>query len=176
MKKHFTLLAYCLLFISLTNCNKDDDNTPQNPINQLPPATQTGENTFGCLVNGEPFAIENSANIVAIFQQGSLFISGEIDADDRDENISIFLNNDNVIVENGVYDLFNSTTNSGKFENQIESCDYNTTNGSLGTLTITHFDEVNFIISGDFQFEGYSDECSNVINITNGRFDMQYIP
>ena len=43
-----------LLFISLvllllsSSCKKDN-------ISKLPPPTQTGENTFGCLVNGKAF-------------------------------------------------------------------------------------------------------------------------
>lgn len=49
--KHFFLL---LLTLSLSGCSKDDDR-PINPIDQLPPATQTGANTFGALLDGEAF-------------------------------------------------------------------------------------------------------------------------
>ncbi|CAD0001286.1 hypothetical protein [Flavobacterium salmonis] len=49
------LLLFTALFI-LTSCDKDkDDDKPTNPIDQLPPVTQTGANTFGCLLDGEVF-------------------------------------------------------------------------------------------------------------------------
>src|SRR5699024_4348154 len=49
-------LTFCLIFTlcaAMTSCSKDDNNS-KDPVDQLPPATQTGENTIGCLVNGEP--------------------------------------------------------------------------------------------------------------------------
>ncbi|WP_372758101.1 hypothetical protein [Mariniflexile sp.] len=48
------LLLLFVLFLTLSCCKNDDDNTT-NPIDQLPAATQTGEQTFGCLINGEAF-------------------------------------------------------------------------------------------------------------------------
>ena len=44
MKTPFCLLLTVLLF-ALCGCGKD-------PLNELPPATQIGANTFGCKVNG----------------------------------------------------------------------------------------------------------------------------
>ncbi len=50
----YKIIITCLLFVILhTQCEKD---TPDpNNIPGLPPATQIGANTFGCLVNGEPW-------------------------------------------------------------------------------------------------------------------------
>ncbi|PCI33746.1 MAG: hypothetical protein COB60_07125 [Flavobacteriaceae bacterium] len=42
-----------------------------------------------------------------------------------------------------------------------------------GTLTITHIDEINGIISGTFEFTVLDDD-NNEIKITNGRFDLKY--
>ena len=50
---------------------------------------------------------------------------------------------------------------------------YSTTVNNPGTLTITRFDQDNFIISGTFEFT-VVDNDGNEINITNGRFDMNY--
>ncbi|MGI0040947.1 MAG: hypothetical protein ACRD94_03170, partial [Nitrosopumilaceae archaeon] len=50
MKKLFL----SLLFTIALGCHNDDD-TIKIPINQLPPATHTGANTAGCLVNGIAF-------------------------------------------------------------------------------------------------------------------------
>ena len=63
MKKLILLL---LTTFTLSCCNKDDDK-PQNPVDQLPPATQTGAGTFGCLVNGVPF-VDNSGFFNCFYQ------------------------------------------------------------------------------------------------------------
>jgi hypothetical protein len=47
------LLALPLVLL-LIQCHKDSPN-PAKPEDQLPAATQTGANTFGCLVNGQPY-------------------------------------------------------------------------------------------------------------------------
>jgi hypothetical protein len=55
------LLLFLALAFTLSCCNNDDDNTPTNPIDQLPPATQIGANTGGALVNGEAFLPNNQS-------------------------------------------------------------------------------------------------------------------
>ena len=38
------------------SCSKDDGPTPpENPLSKLPPETQTGANTFGCIINNQVF-------------------------------------------------------------------------------------------------------------------------
>ena len=55
------LLLILILALSVSCCKNDDDNTPTNPLDQLPPATQTGANTGGALVNGEAFLPNNQS-------------------------------------------------------------------------------------------------------------------
>ena len=43
-----------LFFIALASCSKPDA-TKQDPVLQLPPETQTGANTFGCIINNQVF-------------------------------------------------------------------------------------------------------------------------
>lgn len=45
-------ILFILLLTLLNSCSSDDDNNQQNPVLQLPAATQTGANTFGCLLDG----------------------------------------------------------------------------------------------------------------------------
>ena len=54
-------------------------------------------------------------------------------------------------------------------------CQYDFEDTYQGKIVFTNIDEENFIISGIFQFSTVNDECEN-IDITNGRFDIQYIP
>ncbi|OYQ35421.1 hypothetical protein CHU92_10925 [Flavobacterium cyanobacteriorum] len=48
-------LLTLLLSLTLLCCNNDDINRPVAEIDKLPPATQTGANTFGALLDGEAF-------------------------------------------------------------------------------------------------------------------------
>ena len=163
-----------LLFTTFTlSCCNNEDDKPQNPIDQLPPATQTGANTFGCLINGEPFVVSNTSNQTAIYQGGVLQIGGGIDNSIMDKRISI--NISAPINLNTPYDLTLFPNNLAIFVNNGEGCYYDYDHTTSGTLTITKFDQTNFIISGTFNFSTQTNECEN-INITNGRFDLQYIP
>ncbi len=166
------VLLLLLTTFTLSCCNNDDDN-PQNPLDQLPPATQTGANTFGCLINGKPFVVSNTSNQTAIYQGGVLQIGGGIDNSIMDKRISI--NISAPINLNTPYDLTLFPNNLAIFVNNGEGCYYDYDHTTSGTLTITKFDQTNFIISGTFNFSTQTNECEN-INITNGRFDLQYIP
>ena len=72
MKKIFLLL---ITSFALWSCDNKDDN-PSNPIDQLPPETQTGANTFGFLVNGKPVNIKNTSQQTAIYQGGLIQLGG----------------------------------------------------------------------------------------------------
>ena len=54
MKNMILLLTIFYLFNAY---NKDDKKNSKNPIDQLPPATQIGANTAGCLVDGIAFCL-----------------------------------------------------------------------------------------------------------------------
>lgn len=102
MKKlHFLLITALIL---LSSCHKDDD--PIAPIDQLPPATQTGAGTFGCLVNGKPF-IDDSGSLNCFYQ----FVNGGyyfgINGDDEIGNlVSISIGTYNKeLEENQIYPL-----------------------------------------------------------------------
>lgn len=52
MKKAFYFL---LMMLAALACDRNTSNTDQSSPDQLPAATQTGANTFGCKVNGIVF-------------------------------------------------------------------------------------------------------------------------
>ena len=81
------LLVLCILFI---RCSSDDDNVnASDPVNQLPEATQTGENTFGCLLDGEAFIPGGGTNPLDCVYQ---FVGGEhyfnLQGNNKDENFN----------------------------------------------------------------------------------------
>ena len=175
MKKTIILL---LLTLALNSCNKDDDK-PKDPIEELPVATQTGKNTFGCLINGVPFIVRNTSMQTAIYQGGGLLIGAQKNINSNFSQVSISLSESiigNVLTENNSYLLNSDTMPKGEYYVENQNCFYFTSNNYIGNLSITKFDKINFVISGTFEFQSKSNSCEGIINITNGRFDLQYIP
>lgn len=170
-----TLLILSLML--LQSCSTNDDTfTPTLPL-----ITQTGEQTFGCLINGEVFIPDTfgSGRPNAFYQfvggAYTLGISASRGGGSQLESFNIGGLDISPIQETN-YTLLEFE--SGNFFGEyflgggIEfmgstSIDY------PGILTITHFDEINGIISGTFQFTILDDD-NNQIKITNGRFDMLY--
>ena len=161
-------------------CNNDDDR-PENPADVLPPATQTGEQTFGCLINGKPFFPTKFGNgrPRAFYQYVdgayTLGISASRKADDPSKSFNLGAL-DIEGLQTGTYTL--ESFESGNFfaEYYLDGgivLDTSTGENGYGTLTITRFDDQEHIISGTFEFtvQGNNGE---LIKITDGRFDLNY--
>ncbi|NRB58309.1 MAG: hypothetical protein HRU50_00035 [Winogradskyella sp.] len=160
-----------LLLITLTlNCCDDDDSSSQDPIDQLPPETQTGENTFAYLLNGELVNITNTPNQFAIYQGGGVQFGGGgvfiVALDPFDINITYqFMD-------------ISEGTSRARYTSQVSEntfCLYEYGDTYEGYVRFTNIDTENFIISGTFEYSTIREGCQD-INITNGRFDLQYIP
>jgi predicted small secreted protein len=172
------ILLLLVTTFSLCCCDKDDDK-PQNPVSQLPPETQVGANTFGCLINGEPFVVSNTSNQTAIYQDGGLLIGGQKNINNNLTQVSMFISEANIgeiIAVNNSYVLNSNSVPKGEYYIENQNCFYFTSKNYTGSLMITKIDNINFIISGTFEFKSISENCTDIINITNGRFDLQYIP
>lgn len=172
--KKILLLLFTISLLSTTACNSDDDAGPTDPIDQLPDATQTGENTFGCLINGESFEVSNTNDLVAIFQQGQLQFGAN--SEQNGEENSFNFNIIDPLDENITYNLGNNSYNVGYsiiLDNSF--CIYEFDDTLEGNVTFSKIDRTNYIISGTFSFSTVKENCEDII-ITNGRFDLQYIP
>ena len=159
-----------------------DDEPEVAPIDQLPPATRAGQYTFGCLVNGEAFVPENTNDITAIYQQGVLVIGTDADTENSTQGIVFTLRATEIIAQS--YNLIPSFDRGTKFNNAkydasqnsyTNICRYEYEDLIEGRLTITHFDDDNYIVSGTFEFTTATEGC-DTIRVTDGRFDIPYIP
>jgi len=171
-------LVYSLfsLFFLLHSCNNDDDNNCQG-IDCLPPITQTGEGTFGCLVNGEPY-VDNSGlfNCFYQFVDGEYFFNISPNFEDKFfDELDIgcrFIDFQN----EQSFDLAISTDGGGaatffigqELRNISTNTEYN------GLCQITTFDLQNNIISGTFEFEVFDEATQTLYIVTDGRFDAQF--
>ncbi len=86
MKK---LLLLIITTFTLSCCNKDDDQ-PKTELDKLPPATQTGANTFGCLLDGQAFIPSGGTNpldCVYQFVNGGYYFALQGNKRDSENNL-----------------------------------------------------------------------------------------
>ena len=125
------------------------------------------------MVNGEAINVTNTSQQTAIYQGGILQLGGGVDNSDMD--IQVIIDISQPLSINTTYSLTNTPVNLAIFVNNGVGCYYDYPNTLDGSLSITNFDQTNFIVSGTFEFSTITNDCED-IKITNGRFDLQYIP
>ena len=167
-----TLLTI-VLFISLGLCISCDLGLgihEPTELEKLPPLTTSGENTFGCLVNGDAEVITNSLEMVAIYQGGGVQFGGG----------GIYMVVLDPFTMRIPYEFkgVGVGTSRARYKNKGqdgEFCFYEFEDTYEGSLTFSRIDRTNFIISGTFEFSTVTEDCDTV-HITDGRFDVQYTP
>jgi len=176
-KINVALLILCLLVLNTTSCRRDSYEE------SLPLVTQTGKNTFGCLVNGLVWRNKGPAPFPSpnLYFSRSL-ISQIIAIRSEDDNIyQVISISTKIPISVGKYSL-NGLNYQAKFINNITSCYYQADSISAsGELEITKFDTLNNIISGLFNFKATKfnsinivskGNCDSTLSITEGRFDI----
>jgi hypothetical protein len=149
----------------------------------LPPTTQTGANTLGFTLNGQPWIPQGNngtANLSidydAGFNNGVFGISAYkiINTNNR-EYFGIGLKDSlNFMVAPFNINLSNTSLYRIRFDNGI--CSYfstDTDTKTSGSLTVNKLDRINRIISGTFNATLSKAGC-DTIKITDGRFDMKF--
>ena len=182
------LILIFLATLTLSCCDKDEDKTP---LEQLPPATTTGANTAGCLVNGQAFLPKGRSQfgpILSCFyqqhQDGYHFGLGIVEkGSNENKSVNISLNPQQ-LNKNTTYNLVailngtsNYNSNFGEFwitSNIVNAIQYTTTATVTGELKITKLDTQQRIISGTFWYDAINSDGEKV-EIREGRFDMRYV-
>lgn len=181
--KNILLVVSILITLTAAQCNKSKE-----PLEQLPPETQTGAGTFGCLVNGEVFKPKGSGltpKLTCFYQYIYNSPSGFVFALNatKDESgcalFSITLGADSVKLEEGkVYTLVSQEKgNTNGQYSYVQGCgniiSLFTSINNTGEFLLKKFDEANQIVSGTFWFTVVKDN-SEIVRVTDGRFDMKY--
>jgi hypothetical protein len=185
-----------LLIIFLAGCSKDS--TTKDPVAQLPPATQTGANTFGVVINNQVFyPRDGSGNLGGGKPAKAIVFWGdpsgnqlynEIDCgnykDSKPANIMII--HLQSLNKNGVGDYALNTSNFQRgslgllqnyiycsvYEPSLNGWRYYSSYENSGKVTVTRYDAVNYIVSGVFSGKLRLKDGTEEIEITNGRFDI----
>ena len=177
--------AFSLLVLLLEGCKKK---IPVAEIDRLPPATQEGRNTFGCLVNGKVFVpgdryfgmvtplscsyyTQDKMNYV----KGSLFLQGITML--GNEGIGSLAIQKMDVYSTGTYSLpfVPCSTNyrcDATFLHMNQSGDYLSEGGQM---TITRLDTLNRIVSGTF-YMTLKGTNGKTYTVTDGRFDLKMVP
>jgi hypothetical protein len=172
----FHLLPALALLLLFTQCKKDD------PISALPPETQTGAGTFGCLVNGQPWTpLGNNGYSNYSVSYDPTYANGTLNvgcyryvgtgADDY-QLVGFFLDS---MKTAGIYSLTSVGHREGIFADRSRNtCQFMGGDPYYrrGQLIITRLDKQAGVISGTFAYTLYKPGCDSV-RITQGRFDRK---
>jgi hypothetical protein len=155
----------------------------------LPPETQTGANTFGCLVDGKllvPYSDDSNLESLSKELQspyGGIFgVGGGFYKTGSPKQYCGFLIRK--IQKEGIYNLYYSRKehlangiNTKDWVEYGKDEDYYNMKVSKSTFTveITKFDQKNYIVAGRFYGTLYHEKDSTKkIEITQGRFDVKF--
>lgn len=158
-----SMTLVCLLCAS--SCKENEEKV----WTELPPATQTGENTMGCLVDGKLWAtskLPSSTIFHAMLATYKFYredsVALEFYAKGKEGSIAFYLENPK-IGANKTYVGCSFNINSTCFVKA----------DNVPGLYITKLDTENNILSGRFAFDvPCNEDATKVLHITEGRFDL----
>ncbi len=175
--KYQSLLIISFFFLLLVySCKKDN-------ASKLPPPTQTGENTFGCLVNGEayvPKGFDGTGRPNPHIQfdygfNGQPYLTIDVIQYEKNNAIGdIFIGFGN-LTRTGYYSVPIDFTFLVAWK-KLGNCNtppFDSTLQKYGGGIITKLDIPNRIVSGTFDFKYKTTNCDTV-RITDGRFDIKF--
>lgn len=175
MKKLFLALSALIL---LASCTKD--------ITELPPATETGANTFGANVDGKLWAPQDFGAISIGTRLEARRINDDILINARNFASSPTETEFEIFIKGGIATgtyLFNTTvsypSNNASYAYYVKRKvspinEWITSSAQTGSVTLTRVDLVNHIVSGTFQFNGASMYSDPPLVVTDGRFDIKW--
>lgn len=194
LKNQILILAILSIFLLGTGgCNNDDDAF----VPSLPPITQTGENTFGCYVDGKLLIPRDGTAAIPPNKGMLMWASSESSPyhpyhdlrvrDHKSGNGAIFNLHITGLGENweGTHTINESNCEEGGYalpsinlyvrwrDEETQSFKWYCSIENGGTLTILRHDVENGIISGTFNSTVVNqDNSDEFIEITEGRFDI----
>jgi hypothetical protein len=173
MKIKIYKLSMIILLFSLFaagSCEKEDEDP------QLPPVTQTGEDTFGCLVNGEvwlPKAYDLFPLKLVVLERVNEKRIWRIEARQGFASNFYFGIYENSLKEEKVIISVDELDATGLYfsSKDFEKPSFSWRQELPGELIITKLDTINMILSGTFWFDAVND-IDEKVEIRDGRFDL----
>jgi hypothetical protein len=158
-------------------CKPEPPVDPCAPKTILPPATQVGANTLGCLINGQVWVAHtcdpNLTSVHADWSQDGFTLSGaRKNGAGTTQILSFTIDSMNHIGSYTIGPM--ASTGWARFTNYSANCYYSSDSAATGgELMLTKLDRTNYIISGTFEAILYSPTCGDTLRVTDGRFDVR---
>jgi Family of unknown function (DUF6252) len=173
-----TIISALLSLLLLASCKKE--------VTELPPATQTGANTFGAKVNGSFWVPQGFASIPDADILDAMMIGNDVIINAQNFSSSPteteFVIRINGVTGPGTYLLNANVThpsNAASYAYYVKRKftplnEWQTSSTSTGSVTITKIDTVNWIVSGTFAFNMLNlYNTPEPLAVTEGRFDVK---
>ena len=172
-----------ILFATVTvlvicSCRK-----PMPPM--LPPITDTGANTFGCLVdgkvwlpNGAPFSLikPKRCNYYQKYFSMQMIRAGGDPHDYFTFNCYPVTHDTTITIKNEPDSTYSDPYPEFWFDKYYKESSsdehFVPVDQYSGQLTFSKFDTVNYIFSGTFWFDAVDTVTGKVVHVTEGRFDL----
>lgn len=132
--------------------------------------TAMGVNTLSCSLNNTRW--EETSVRSALSLEGEVFYLSFWVGDQYRDRIAFVMNTHGI--KPGTYEFNDPTERYILIEHHSKSCVYQTDGYYTGTLTITAFDTSKKIIAGSFEVMAYSNNCQELLKVSEGAFDVQY--
>jgi hypothetical protein len=158
----------------------------KSPLEQLPPETQVGAGTFGCLINGNIFKPKGNPlngpilSCAYQFVKGGYYFQLKANQENGPETLTIGLYTDSLEISMGQTIELSQKLSSGKayglhghYDVYTGGILYYTDSMVSGELKIKYFDSINKVVSGTFWFDAFN-STNEKVEIRNGRFDMKF--
>lgn len=129
-----------------------------------------GANSFQCKINKTLFTKDN---IVATLSHhdNSFYLHLTLD-NEQSNQITFILREEEITPE--VYELNSSSDRYITFNFDGVDCLRATDEFNSGMLMIHKYDTIQHIIAGSFEFLTYSEQCEEVVFVSEGNFDVRY--
>lgn len=175
-------LLFCCIISLLGSWSCTEDPPAPDPEPRLPPITQTGENTFGCLVDGELWLpkgnIQNPA-LTASYYNNCVLISATRVGQNPHTYLHLDFGN---VFSDTVFSIYNYSDTTGYqyfaytegYYSPTVINDYFPIVVNSGELTLLKLDTINRIIAGTFEFQAVDVINGQSVSIEDGRFDLHY--
>lgn len=178
MNKLVPLLALALL-APAAGCQKKAPAPapPPTPLSLLPPETQTGQRTFGCLVNGQAWNLAGSPLggplFTAQYNSSYLILGASGLSADKTSSGGVIQIGIGKIATAGRYTLTRRDTSFVNYDDVRTNCKYYTDKNHPAVIEVTRLDLINRIVSGRFSFTLETPGCGKIV-VTDGRFDSPF--
>jgi hypothetical protein len=177
--KPFLRFYFIIISTILFSCKKE--------VSELPAATQTGANTFGCKVDGNFWVpagfgvVPTAPQLEARIAGSDLYINARnFSSSPTETEFEIFIkdlggNGNYILSSNPAYPTNFASSYAYYVHRQVNpDNEWITTSPYTGTVTITKIDLVNHFVSGTFQFQAINlYNTPQPLSVTEGRFDVK---